>query len=32
VNYRPLMVERKEELLVKEERHPEVIPPLIFLR
>jgi hypothetical protein len=36
VNYSPLMVERQEEVLVKEERWPEAtpaeIPPLIFLR
>jgi hypothetical protein len=35
VNYSPLMVESKEEKLVKEERWPEVIlaaiPPPIFL-
>jgi hypothetical protein len=35
VNYSPLMVESKEETLVKEERWPEVIlaavPPPIFL-
>jgi hypothetical protein len=36
VNYSFLMVESKEEVLVKEERWPKVtpaaIPPLIFLR
>jgi hypothetical protein len=36
VNYSPLMVESKEEVLVKEKMHPKVtlavIPPLIFLR
>jgi hypothetical protein len=36
VNYSPLMVESKEETLVKEERWPEVIlaavPPPIFLQ
>jgi hypothetical protein len=36
VNYSPLMVERKDEVLVKEERWPEVtpaaIPPPIFLQ
>jgi hypothetical protein len=35
VNYSPLMVERKEEVLVKEEMHLKatlaVIPPPIFL-
>jgi hypothetical protein len=35
MNYSPLMVESKEEMLVKEERWPEAIPaavpPLIFL-
>jgi hypothetical protein len=36
LNYSPLMVESKEEVLVKEERWPKVtpavIPPPIFLR
>jgi hypothetical protein len=32
VNYSPLMVESKEEVLVKEERRPAAIPPPIFLR
>jgi hypothetical protein len=37
VNYSPLMVERKEEALVKEERWPEaipatVLPPIILWR
>jgi hypothetical protein len=35
MNYSPLMVESKEEMLVKEERWPEAIPaeipPSIFL-